>query len=165
MPYDIKEVIGFIVRHDHNANMVDMEDSDLTPLKIQKLLYYAQGHILGALGKPLFKEDFVAWQHGPVIKKIYESFKHLGKEIIGFEVGGTDEYNCSNLLKDRKSYEVLNNVMHYYNQYSPWKLRNMSHEESPWKHADTGMIISKDSIKEFFSQYWIQSRIKCFPAT
>ncbi len=165
MSYNIKEVIGFIVRHDHNANMMDMEDSDLTPLKIQKLLYYAQGHILANLGKPLFKEDFVAWQHGPVIKKIYESFKHLGKEIIGFEVAGTDEYDPVQLLKDKKSYDLLNHVMNYYNQYSPWKLRNMSHEESPWKNTTLDMIISKASIKAFFSESWIASRIQCLPVT
>ncbi len=42
------------------------EDTDVSNLRVQKLLYYAQGHYLAAKGIPLFDEAIQAWSHGPV---------------------------------------------------------------------------------------------------
>ena len=36
----------------------------ISNLKLQKLLYYAQGCFLAVTGKPLFSDPIVAWQHG-----------------------------------------------------------------------------------------------------
>jgi uncharacterized phage-associated protein len=41
---------------------------DLTHLKLQKLVYYAQGFHLGLFDKPLFEEPIEAWAHGPVVQ-------------------------------------------------------------------------------------------------
>ena len=39
----------------------------ISPLKINKLLYYAQGNFLAKYNAPLFPEKIQAWQYGPVI--------------------------------------------------------------------------------------------------
>lgn len=157
---DINEAIGFIIRNDHNENMEDMQDSDLTNLKLQKLLYYTQGHVLAEFNTPLFSNEFSAWHHGPVIESIYHKFKEFGSDLIGFEIGGQDEYNCPTIIEDKKLFSFLNKTMDYYNQYSPWKLRNMSHEESPWQSAGgVGVLISQQSILEFFNQDVVKARI------
>jgi uncharacterized phage-associated protein len=159
--FNINEVVGYIIRSDHAVNMADMQDSDLTHLKLQKLLYYSQGHSLGELGKPLFAEIFIAWQHGPVITEIYHDFKPNGSDLIGFDIGDQEKYDCNNLLKDKKSLELIDRTINYYNQYSPWKLRNMTHEEEPWKNVNIHSIISNQSLKDFFSRSDIKSRIQC----
>ena len=46
-------------------------DAPLSNLKLQKLLYYAQGHYLGDHAKPLFEDEIEAWVHGPVVRSIY----------------------------------------------------------------------------------------------
>ena len=38
----------------------------LTPLKLQKLLYLAQGWSYVWDNRPVFSDDFCAWQYGPV---------------------------------------------------------------------------------------------------
>ncbi len=43
------------------------EAFDVTPLKLQKLLYYCQGYALALTGKPLFPEPVEAWRYGPVV--------------------------------------------------------------------------------------------------
>lgn len=45
----------------------------ITNLKLQKLLYYIQGWNLGLHHKSIFKEDFEAWIHGPVIHQYFMS--------------------------------------------------------------------------------------------
>src|SRR4051812_2003689 len=39
----------------------DVPGFDISPLKLQKLLYYAQGYYLASYGKPLFEENFLKW--------------------------------------------------------------------------------------------------------
>jgi len=48
----------------------DLFDESLSPMKLQKLCYYAQGYAL-AEGNELFSDDFQAWQHGPVVYDLY----------------------------------------------------------------------------------------------
>lgn len=51
--------------------------ASLTPLKLQKILYFAQGWSFVWDNKPLFAETFEAWQYGPVNPKIYNYFKNM----------------------------------------------------------------------------------------
>ncbi|MCI8513016.1 MAG: DUF4065 domain-containing protein [Lachnospiraceae bacterium] len=51
---------------------------DIANLKLQKLLYYAQGCFLAVAGAPLFLEDILAWQHGPVVEPVYYQYKGYG---------------------------------------------------------------------------------------
>lgn len=50
----------------------------VTNLKLQKLLYYAQGFHLAVYGEPLFEEEIQAWAHGPVIPSVYNRLKRYG---------------------------------------------------------------------------------------
>lgn len=125
-------------------------DELISNLKLQKLLYYAQGCTLAITGKPLFKDDFQAWEHGPVIPDIYRQYKFYGRNGIDFN----EEFDRSQT--DKKIDEILEEVYNEFGQYSAWKLRNMTHEETPWKTTEKNQIISKDSIKEYFSENYIE---------
>lgn len=53
------------------------EDGEqISNLKLQKLLYYAQGYALAILNRPLFAENIEHWQHGPVVPCIYRTYKN-----------------------------------------------------------------------------------------
>src|SRR5258708_10309168 len=43
------------------------EGKSVDPLKIQKLVYFANGWHLGLYGSPLIDEEVRAWTYGPVI--------------------------------------------------------------------------------------------------
>lgn len=129
-----------------NKNRIQMnfEDSEyITNLKLQKLLYYAQGFYLAKKDTPLFNEDFLAWEHGPVIRKIYDEYKKNGSNGIKFE-------KDFNVEIDKETERVLEEVYEKYGQYAAWKLRNMTHEETPWKTTPRNEIITKQKIKDFF---------------
>ena len=44
------------------------------PLKLQKLLYLAQGYSYAFYDRPLFKEEIEGWVHGPVVRNVYNMF-------------------------------------------------------------------------------------------
>ena len=48
---------------------------EVTPLMLQKLLYFIQGVYSALYGKPIFEEDCRAWVHGPVYPDVYELFR------------------------------------------------------------------------------------------
>lgn len=56
--------------------------STINNLKLQKLVYYSQAWHLAIHGIPLFKEDFQAWVHGPVVPELYQKYKGFGWQPI-----------------------------------------------------------------------------------
>jgi uncharacterized phage-associated protein len=46
----------------------------ISNLKLQKLVYYAQGFALVLLKKPLFPQCIEAWIHGPVVPALYHAY-------------------------------------------------------------------------------------------
>lgn len=126
---------------------IDEDSGDvITDLKAQKLLYYAQGMSLAKLGLPLFEDDFVAWQHGPVIPALYEELKEFGSRQIELN----EDVDVRKFSDEEQ--KLLVGVYKTFGQYSAWKLRDMTHNEAPWKDVNIGDIITKESIRAFFSE-------------
>lgn len=116
----------------------------ITNLKLQKLVYYAQGFSLALHGRPLFPENIVAWQHGPVVPELYRKYKDHG--ALGIEPPAHVDF--SKFTNEEK--ELLDDVYEVYGQFSAWKLRNMTHEEAPWKETAINDVITHDRMKNFF---------------
>ena len=126
----------------------------MSNMKIQKLVYYAQGFHLAYTGNPLFDEPIVAWPHGPVCPDLYEAFKVYDGKPIPIP----HSLDISEIFDEETIY-ILDKVHERYGQYSAWKLRNLSHEETPWRKAFYSFdnLISVDSIKEYFKSILIDN--------
>ncbi len=124
---------------------------DLSNLKLQKLLYYAQGHYLGKHGKPLFTDKLQAWAHGPVASDVYHRLKKYGSAEIDAEAEVPEDFNWDD-YKDIE--EHLLSVWNTYGHFSAWKLRERTHQESPWIEAFGGGYtnheIDERSLESFF---------------
>lgn len=121
----------------------------ISNLKLQKLLYYAQGCFLAITDNQLFSDKIVAWQHGPVVETVYQTYKHYGASGIDF----TEDFDDSSFTEEEKN--ILGQVYDLFGQYSAWKLRNMTHEETPWKTTAPNEEISLDSIKAYFKENYV----------
>jgi uncharacterized phage-associated protein len=129
---------------------LDDESSDLSNLKLQKLVYYAQGLYLGIYGQPLFADDLEAWPHGPVVPALYHEYKGYGNAPIP----PPDDFEMAEVPQETRSF--LDRVYGYYGQYSAWRLREMSHIEAPWKDSferGSGSTIEKDAMKAYFASH------------
>ena len=123
----------------------DDEGNAISNMKLQKLLYFAQGHALAVLGKPLFDDDFEAWEHGPVIPSLYRSYKQFG----GNQIPPPPSVDMSRFSQEEK--DLLEDVWDTYGIYSAWGLRNLSHSTKPWiDHKAAQDVIPKEEMKNYF---------------
>lgn len=121
----------------------DAGDS-LTNLKLQKLVYYAQGFHLALYDEPLFPEQIEAWQHGPVVPDLYHALKRFGSEPVKLDREvDPDEYTPDVI-------GLLDEVYSVYGQFSALRLRNITHEEPPWRETTNGEVISHKLMKDYF---------------
>lgn len=134
------DIAQYFINHSYGGQL-----DDVTNMKLQKLLYYAQGYNLALHGEPLFDEDIENWSHGTVVPCVYHEFKCFGKQIIP----PTPNFDMSKFSERVKS--VLEFVCRDYAKFSAWKLREMTHDESPWKDTKRDEVITKDSIRSFFT--------------
>ncbi len=127
----------------------EAEYDPISNMKLQKLCYYALG-IYSKLNKGarLFNENVEAWQHGPVIREVYLAYKDRG-EFIKPE----KDYDALNLTE--KENEALDMTYLNYSQFSAWRLREMTHNEDPWKvnyKEGSKQIIPFEDIRDYFDR-------------
>jgi uncharacterized phage-associated protein len=121
------------------------QGSGISNLKLQKLVYYAQGFFSAIYDKKLFDEDIEAWQHGPVVPELYHHFKAHSRNPIPF----TEDFDTTKIGEDEL--ELINEVYDVFGPYEAWKLRNMTHEETPWiDNEKLASVIPFDEIKTYF---------------
>ena len=65
------------------ANELLELDPSLDHMKLQKLMYYANGWWLALRGEPLISERPQVWRYGPVFRQIYSIFSRFGHYAIG----------------------------------------------------------------------------------
>lgn len=58
------------------------ENIDITPMKLQKLIYFVYRGYLQKTNLPLFNERFEVWKYGPVIPSVYSTFRSYGSNAI-----------------------------------------------------------------------------------
>jgi len=128
------------------------EDISLSPMKLQKLIYFVYRDYLQKTEKPLFAERIGTWEHGPVVGSVYQEFKGYGrKSIKKFARNGSGDVRVLN-EKDKQFGEVLNNVWNKYKHYSGSELSRITHQEgSAWSQArkeDVGYLRDEDILDD-----------------
>jgi uncharacterized phage-associated protein len=128
------------------------EDPDyLSPMRLQKLLYYAQAWSLANRGRPLFHEKIEAWTHGPVVRSVYARFADYGDNTIA--PSGQPP------TLSPEDQDFVRSVWEAYKGFSATALRNMTHNETPWMAAFQGPsdgrppgVVTLESMEEYFRQ-------------
>ena len=151
----------------HFLELAGRDDRKIDPMKIQKLVYFAHGWHLALVDEPLIRERIEAWDYGPVIPVLYQSFRKFGSSPItekGVELkiqGGSvvmvrpkigDPCNSGD---DDYAKALLENVWETYKDYSALQLSSLTHRpESPWQIArtDGARAISDELIKSHFKR-------------
>lgn len=141
---------------EHEATNDDYEVYEgITHLKLQKLLYYAQGVFLAMTGKLLFKENIEAWPHGPVVAEVYNRYKSYGRDNISINVDEHVEETIRKIESNVEISNVLNTVYDNFAIYTAWQLREMSHvKNGPWDKtiSNDKKIIEPAEIKQYFER-------------
>lgn len=123
-------------------------DDGITNLKLQKLLYYAQGTSYQRFGTPLFDDEIEAWENGPVVNVVYQKYKRFSNQPIRESEEISVAANIEQLLID---------VAREYGKYATWTLVDMTHKDgTPWKdyyiEGESHVIIPKKAINKYFRE-------------
>lgn len=134
-------------------------DESPTPMKLQKLCYYAQGLALAMNKTELFPDDFQAWQHGPVNPELYSQYKHYRWKAIDVDI---DTIQDSQITEDEKNH--IQKVVSAFGRFDGAALSTMTHREEPWLEARQGIpedhgsteLIKKSTMESYFSKQLIE---------
>jgi uncharacterized phage-associated protein len=150
----VKDLARWFINH------ADRESGEsITPLKLQKLIYYADAWFLANFDRPLIKEEFEAWAHGPAVRSIYAKYRGYQWNSLPSEEGRLPKEELQGFLEA---------VYEEYGQYSAKKLEQMTHEEDPWLRARGNLppeaasknVISKLEIRNFYAKRLGKKEIK-----
>ena len=125
---------------------------DITPLALQKALYYIQGFHFAFYRTFLFPEDCQAWTHGPVYRDIY--FRYRDYRFDPIEKTATFDASVFSASEKAICDSVINNLC----CYSGKILERFTHNEAPWlttrgdlpDSAPSDRIIEKSVIGAYF---------------
>ena len=101
------------------------EKRDISPMKLQKLMYFVACEYQKDAHTVLFSEPFEVWRYGPVIRSVYDDFKAYGKNAI-------------------------NRIWNAFKDWEAIPLSNITHEDkSGWSSAYDGHlpVISSDQME------------------
>jgi uncharacterized phage-associated protein len=140
------------------------EGKHISPMKLQKLLYFAYGWYWAIENKRLFNEQFEAWKYGPVVNIVYARTKSYGAGPITDTLpSDTLDYLLGieniTLAENDQSREFLATIWKAYLKYSAVQLSNATHlPDTPWDKAikeNGGKIGMNYIIKdEYFLDYF-----------
>ncbi|MDR1639342.1 MAG: DUF4065 domain-containing protein [Clostridiales bacterium] len=128
----------------------DFAHIDTSNVKLQKLLYCAQGRYLARTGNPLFDAPIEAWADGPVVKNVYEKYLVYGSDPLP-----SPSRNMDSAL-NAQEFDALVDVIGDYGFCSASELRDITQlDGSPWANAfsskDARPEISNSELQTYFT--------------
>ena len=165
-----------------NAFLAKAESNDelLTPMKLQKLAYFAHGWFLAIESKPFVNEPIQAWKYGPVIQSLYHEFKEFGNSGIDRRAQDTRYIEgqlriCNPVFEDEKEKSdisvefgnaVVEKMWEMYGGHTAVELSNATHAKgTPWRqiydrfngNIPMGITTSSDLIEAYFKERLISA--------
>lgn len=123
----------------------------ITHLKLQKLLYNAQGVHLAIKGYKLFDDELVAWEHGPVVRDVYDTYCVFGRNPIIIPATPENDKIIRRIEEDSGTKQILDMVYDNFSIYTAWQLREMSHiKDGPWDKTEKNAEIDTELIRRYF---------------
>ena len=141
MPYPPEAIANYFIG-------LQAAQGDLTPMKLQKLVYFAHGWHLALKDAPLLNENIQAWEFGPVVERLYHALKEHEdspvtepivrlKARIGTNVVDAIEEYAPSLDDEPKSRAytkaLLDRMWEIYGKFDAFQLSMMTHSGgTPW---------------------------------
>lgn len=138
---EVAEQIILLARNDKNLV------NSLSPLKLQKLLFYAQAWYAANTGERLFEDDIFAWKHGPVVEEVYHEYKQYGSQNLA-------ELITKDITEDTSLADTLKSVLNVYGNMSAYELVARTHKEEVWRknYEASNKLMPFDEIRKAFKR-------------
>lgn len=158
MTHDGRAVANFVL------DCVETSGGTMTPLALQKIVYFCHVWSLIELRRPLIRHSFEAWEHGPVLQYLYRDFKRFGATPIRGRAQRLNPRSGASeqvpYAFDRETVELLNRVVGFYGRLPAGTLVEQTHvADGPWHKVwhhggriNPGMKINDRDIERFYAR-------------
>ena len=127
-------------------------ETSVTPMQVQKLVYFCHAWHLALGHGPLFQDAVESWRYGPVIRSVYHALKGYGGDAVTEplqETAGEFSPIESN---------VINAVWDRYGEIDGLSLSRLTHAPgSPWHQITTRgtqtQIIPNHVIRDYYAGF------------
>lgn len=134
------------------SNYILHQHGPMSPMKLQKLCYYAQAWSLVWNSQEMFSEEFEAWKTGPVCRELFLQTQERFRITANVFPGQADS-----LSADQK--DTIDRVIEYYGKHDAQWLGRLAQMEDPWKEATdhirnpspSAAIVTKDSTAKYYA--------------
>lgn len=140
--YSAREIAHWLINRaaqDANSDIGEY----MTQLKLQKLLYLVQERSLkrdcDGVRQAVFAEPILHWEYGPVVRCVYDEFKHCGRNSIPSAPPTHIDDETEHLLED---------VYRFYQGYSATGLVTVTHNRRSWKRTQDGEEMTLEMLLE-----------------
>lgn len=172
--FPVNDVESFtrLITEDDKVSALDVANLitakiDCTHLKLQKLLFFFYCEYIKQNDYPPFNEKFLAWDYGPVIREVYDKYKHYGRSNIEYKEDDTnmiikeEPFKLSVYSRFKKTpvysriLAALDKTLQQYGEKSANELVNISHlSGTPWditfqNGSGRNRVIEYDLIRDF----------------
>ena len=121
---------------------------DLSPMKLQCLLFFIQSWYLKLYNQALFDDFIERWNSGPMVRDVHNEFKTFGySPITSF---ATDALGYQAFIQDHDvmTKELINRIFDVYGGFSATQLSNMTRtQDTAWSKGDLHTIINFEDLK------------------
>ena len=157
MAYDGRAVANLLL------DLADELGLSLTHMSLHKIAFFAHGWRLAQRDEPLIRQQFEAWNYGPVLRSVYDAFKPAGRARITTRARGFDPVTREPFIvwvefpPDERAF--LRAILAAYGRYSAEKLSDLTHLRggawhqvwnAPEGRITLGMRISNEAIRADF---------------
>lgn len=111
---------------------------------LQKLVYYSQAWALTWSGRPLFEEEILAWEGGPVTPSVWDQQRYGDLSLERTALSSPEEL-------------TVDAVYAHYGAIPGTRLSRMTHNEAPWRDAwadgrGRNSVISKAAMRRAYTE-------------
>lgn len=134
------------------------EKINISPMKMQKLIYILYKEYLKRTGLKLFTENFEVWKYGPVLPSVYNEFKsYRANPIKNYALNADSSISKVNLVQGTYFEEIFNRVWNLYKNFSGMELSDFTHREgSAWNKAKDNNSYVLNDKDIFMEEYYVQ---------
>ena len=150
--YGIRQLANWILDYAEGLNV------ELSNMGLNKILFFAYEHSLLKYNRKLTNAKIEAWDHGPVFREVYRSFKQHGNRSITDRASVydplSDSLKIANTDIHQRDQEIISEAIKDLIHLPAFVLRELSHSNNGawarvWYHpekSNPGMEISDEII-------------------
>ena len=134
-------------------DVASKDNQRISPMKLQKLIYFVYKRYLQENDRPLFDEYFEVWQFGPVLPSVYHEFKAYGaSDITDYAYEVFDDKKRVYIVNEKAKdfYDALKFVWQKYRHYDGPELSALTHrDDTAWAKTleNNQLYIADEDIK------------------